>query len=59
MMLWDDYEDSNDEVSKCGIVETPLIIGGETATMNEFPHMVRTISSNRILTTWSKLPVII
>jgi hypothetical protein len=40
MMLWVDYEDSTDKVSKCGIVETPLIIGGESATLNEFPHMV-------------------
>lgn len=27
-------------VSKCGIVEIPLIIGGVKATANEFPHMV-------------------
>lgn len=27
-------------VSKCGIVETPLIIGGSMANLNEFPHSV-------------------
>lgn len=34
---------STDKVSKCGIVETPLIIGGEKATGMEFPHMVSCI----------------
>lgn len=29
-----------DLVSKCGIVETPLIVGGESAAEMEFPHMV-------------------
>lgn len=28
-------------VSKCGIVETPLIVGGVKAKPTEFPHMVR------------------
>lgn len=27
-------------VSKCGIVETPLIVGGQRVNENEFPHMV-------------------
>ena len=27
--------------SKCGIVETPLIVGGIKTVENEFPHMVR------------------
>lgn len=27
-------------ISKCGIVEVPLIVGGVKATINEFPHMV-------------------
>lgn len=26
-------------MSKCGIVEVPLIIGGVKAAMREFPHM--------------------
>lgn len=29
-----------ESVSKCGIVEVPLIIGGVKAVDNEFPHMV-------------------
>lgn len=32
-------EQSN-KVSKCGIVETPLIVGGQRVNENEFPHMV-------------------
>lgn len=28
-------------ISKCGIVEVPLIVGGVKATINEFPHMVK------------------
>lgn len=27
-----------DKVSKCGIVETPLIVGGQRAHIREFPH---------------------
>lgn len=30
----------SDKVSKCGIVETPLIVGGHRVNENEFPHMV-------------------
>lgn len=32
--------DQSDKVSKCGIVETPLIVGGQRVNENEFPHMV-------------------
>lgn len=28
------------KISKCGIVETPLIVGGQRVNENEFPHMV-------------------
>jgi len=31
-------------VSKCGIVETPLIVGGKRVYEIEFPHMVSTRS---------------
>lgn len=31
----------SDTISKCGIVETPLIVGGQRVNENEFPHMVR------------------
>lgn len=30
----------SNSVSKCGIVETPLIVGGQRVNENEFPHMV-------------------
>jgi hypothetical protein len=33
-------ENQSNEVSKCGIVETPLIVGGQRVNENEFPHMV-------------------
>lgn len=29
-------------VSKCGIIETPLIVGGIKTKPKEFPHMVYT-----------------
>lgn len=29
-----------DSISKCGIVETPLIVGGQRVNEIEFPHMV-------------------
>ncbi|CRK97011.1 CLUMA_CG010301, isoform A [Clunio marinus] len=29
----------SNRVSKCGIVETPLIVGGQRVNENEFPHM--------------------
>lgn len=32
--------DQSNKVSKCGIVETPLIVGGQRVNENEFPHMV-------------------
>lgn len=40
-------------VSKCGIVETPLILGGQMVNENEFPHMVNSgwyrVEINRFL----------
>lgn len=30
------------EKNECGMVETPLIVGGEIAKEKEFPHMVFT-----------------
>lgn len=33
-------EHQSNKVSKCGIVETPLIVGGQRVNENEFPHMV-------------------
>ena len=33
-------EHQSNKVSKCGIVETPLIVGGQRVDENEFPHMV-------------------
>lgn len=27
-----------DTISKCGIVETPLIVGGQKGYLSEFPH---------------------
>jgi hypothetical protein len=33
-------DDQSNKVSKCGIVETPLIVGGQRVNENEFPHMV-------------------
>lgn len=31
------------EVSECGIVSVPLVVGGTQTTPKEFPHMVRMI----------------
>jgi hypothetical protein len=36
-------EEKSEKVSKCGIVETPLIVGGQRVNENEFPHMVSSI----------------
>lgn len=33
-------ERQSNNVSTCGIVETPLIVGGQRVNENEFPHMV-------------------
>ncbi|XP_070500853.1 serine protease snake-like [Chironomus tepperi] len=37
--VMDAFSSQSNLVSKCGIVETPLIVGGDQVNENEFPHM--------------------